>query len=214
MLVIDSGTRSCSMTSPTQIARRSFILLALMACLAAVAPQSSTARGGSEDACVRWPQTHLTVGNDLQSRRFILEPKGDLELMPVFRVAEGRSIFHRPYSLLLDVGGRVQLFQSNVPGTCVLARDDERSSAMKVPVFFIGRQGEAIEELKDNSERLVFDPSAPMDVGSDFSQINFHLKRGGSRFGEIRPFFLCGLAGLLVCEESCPETRPPWLLRW
>ncbi len=85
----------------------------------------------------------------------------------------------------------------------MLARD-ERSAAMEIPVFFVGRQGESIEELKDNAERLVFDPSAPLDIGTDFSQTSFHLKRGGSRFGEIRPFFLCGSAGLLVCEESCP----------
>ena len=193
------------MTSPTQIAARcGFFLVALLACLAVFSPRLA-ARGGSQDACVRWTQRYLSIGNDLQSRRFILEPKGDLELMPVFRTAEGRSIFHRPYSLLLDVGGRVQLFMGNAPGTCLLARDDDRSAAMEVPVFFVGRQGGSIEELKDNAERLVFDPSAPLNVGSDFSEISFHLRRGGSRFGEIRPFFLCGLAGLLVCEESCPQ---------
>jgi uncharacterized caspase-like protein len=157
-----------------------------------------------KDACVRWTQTHLVIGNDLQSRRFMLEPAGDLELMPVFRVAEGRSIFHRRYSLFLDVGGRAGLFQSNAPRTSMLARDDQRSSAMKVPVFFVGRPGGSLDELKDNADDLAFAPSAPLDVGSDFSDVNFHLRRGGPRFDVIRPFFLCGLAGLLVCEGSCP----------
>ncbi len=194
------------MTSLTQIARRrGFCTLALLACVTAFAPQPAAARGGSADACVRWPQRHLVIGNDLQSRRFVLEPKGDLEPMPVFKVAEGRSIFHRPFSLLLDVGGKVSLFQSNAPKTCVLARDDGRFPPDKIPVFFVGRPGESLEELKDNAQRLAFDPSAPLDVGIDFSEATFHLRRGGSSFDAIHPFFLCGLAGLLVCEESCPE---------
>ena len=49
------------------------------------APQPTAARGGSEDACVRWTQKQLVIGNDLQSRRFVLEPKGGLEEMPVFQ---------------------------------------------------------------------------------------------------------------------------------
>jgi len=193
------------MTSLTQIAlRRGFCSLALLACVTTFAPQPTAARGGSEDACVRWTQRHLVIGNDLQSRRFVLEPKGSLEAMPVFRVAQGRGIFHRPFSLLLDVGGRVAVFQSNAPKTCVLARDQSYTT-LEIPVFFVGRPEESLEELKDDAENLAFDPSASLDVGSDFSEVTFHLRRGGSRFDEIRPFFLCGLTGLLVCEQSCPE---------
>ena len=78
------------MTSPTQIGlRRGFCSLALVACVTMFTPQPTAARGGSGDACVRWTQKHLVIGNDLQSRRFVLEPKDGLEEMPVFRVAEG-----------------------------------------------------------------------------------------------------------------------------
>ncbi len=147
----------------------------------------------------------LVIGNDLQSRRFVLDPKGDLKGMPFFRVAEGRAVYHKPFSLSLDlVDGRVGIFVSNDPRAFLLARD-ESSQTPRIPVFFVGRPRESLEELRDNAESLVFDPSASLDAGSDFSQVTFHLKRGGSHFDVIRPFFMCGLAGLLVCEESCPE---------
>ena len=194
------------MTSPTQIGlRRAFCSLALLACVTMFAPQPTAARGGSEDACVRWTQKQLVIGNDLQSRRFVLEPKGGLEEMPFFRVAEGRAVYHKPFSLSLDlVDGRVGIFVSNDPRAFLLARD-ESSQPLRIPVFFVGRPRESLEELRDNAESLVFDPSASLDVGSDFSQVTFRLRRGGSHFDVIRPFFTCGLAGLLVCEESCPE---------
>ena len=194
------------MTSPTQIGlRRAFCSLALLACVTMFAPQPTAARGGSEDACVRWTQKQLVIGNDLQSRRFVLEPKGGLEEMPFFRVAEGRAVYHKPFSLSLDlVDGKVGIFVSNDPRAFLLARD-ESSQPLRIPVFFVGRPRESLEELRDNAESLVFDPSAPLDVGSDFSQVTFRLRRGGSHFDVIRPFFTCGLAGLLVCEESCPE---------
>jgi hypothetical protein len=153
---------------------------------------------------VRWTQKNLVIGNDLQSRRFVLEPKGGLEEMPFFKVAEGRAVYHKPFSLSLDlVDGRVGIFVSNDPRAFLLARD-ESSQTLRIPVFFVGRPRESLEELRDNAESLVFDPSASLDVGTDFSQVTFHLKRGGSHFDVIRPFFMCGLAGLLVCEESCP----------
>ncbi len=194
------------MTSPTQVAlRRGFCLLALVACVTTFTPRTAAARGGSEDACVRWTQRQLVIGNDLQARRFVLEPAGSLEAMPVFRVAGGRSIFHRPFKLSLDAfAGRLSIFQSSAPRTCVLARD-QSSTPLEIPVFFVGQAGESLEDLDENSKRLVFDPSASLDAGSAFSEVTFHLKSGGSRFDEIRPFFLCGLAGLLVCEQSCPE---------
>ena len=194
------------MTSPTQIAlRRGLCSLALLACLTTFTPQPAAARGGSGDACVRWPQKNLVIGNDLQARRFVLEPAGDLAVMPVFRVAGGRSIFHRPFKLSVDAfAGRVAIFQSNAPQTCVLARD-QNSAPLEIPVFFVGHAGESLEDLDEDAKKLVFDPSASIDAGSDFSEVTFHLKSGGSRFDEIRPFFSCGLAGLLICEQSCPE---------
>ena len=193
------------MTSPTQSSlRRGFCSLALLACVTMFTPQPTAARSGSEDACVRWTQKHLVIGNDLQSRRFMLEPKGGLEEMPFFRVAEGRAVYHKPFSLSLDVvAGRVGIFVSNDPRTCLLARD-ESSQALRIPVFFVGRPGESLEELRDNAEGLVFAPSASLDAGSDFSAVSFRLSHGGSHFDVIRPFFTCGLTGLLVCEKSCP----------
>ena len=194
------------MTSPAQISlRRAFCSLALVACVTMFTPQPTAARGGSGDACVKWTQRHLVIGNDLQSRRFVLEPRGGLEEMPFFKAAEGRAVYHKPFSLSLDlVDGRVGIFVSNDPRAFLLARD-ESSQTPRIPVFFVGRPRESLEELRDNAESLVFDPSASLDAGSDFSQVTFHLKRGGSHFDVIRPFFMCGLAGLLVCEESCPE---------
>ncbi len=198
------------MTSPAQLALRcGFYLLIFLACALLSAQQPTVARGFSErgssdDACVRYPQRHLVIGGDLQSRRFILEPRGDLQLMPVFHVAEGRSIFHRPFSLSLDVGGKVALFMGGAQKTCVLARDGEPSQAMRIPVFFVGRAEESLEELKDDARVLVFDRSEALEAGAPFSDISFHLRRGGSHFDAIQPFFLCGLPGLLICEGSCP----------
>ena len=198
------------MTSPTQVAARcGFFLLALLACMAVFMPRLA-ARGGSVDACVRWPQTQLCIGNDLQGRRLVLEPSGNLRAMPNFRVAEGRSIFHKPFRLCLDVGGRVGIFVSDdAPRMCVLSRD-QAPAAMEIPVFFVGRPGESLEQLAEDANKLVFDPSTYLNVGSDFSDVTFHLKSGGSRFDEIRPFFLCGLPGLLVCGEVLsPELHHP-----
>ena len=78
------------------------------------------------------------------------------------------------------------------------------STSLRIPVFFVGRPDKSLEELRDNANNLVFDPSASLDVGSDFSQVTFRLRRGGSHFDVIHPFFTCGLAGILVCEVSCP----------
>ncbi len=189
------------MTMAPHIAVR---LLALVTCLA-LTPQFAVAQGGDEDACMRWPQTRLIIGHDLQSRRFVLEAKGVFEKMPLFRAANGRSVYHRPFSISLDVTDRVSVFMSPAPRTCVLARDQDRSSPLKIPVFFVGRDGESLEELKENAENLAFAPSESLDIGNNFADVSFRLRRGGSRFGEIRPYFLCGLPCLLVCEQSCPE---------
>jgi hypothetical protein len=179
--------------------------LALLICLAASFHACAHGRGASGDACAMYTQNRLVIGGDLQGRRFVLESKGDIELMPPFRASDGRNVFHRPFSLSLDVGERLSLFYSRAPRTCVLARDEDRQASLKIPVFFIGGAQESIEELKDNADSLAFAPSAWLQADSDFSDVSFHLRRGGSRFGEIRPFFLCGLAGLLVCEQSCPD---------
>ncbi len=188
------------MTMASHIAAR---WLALVLCLLAFMPLTAFANGRTLDACYRWPQNRLIIGSDLQSRRFELEPCPGTELM--FNAAGGRSILRQTFTLSLDIAERVSLFTTSAPRTCVLARDRERTAPLKIPVFFVGRSGELQEELKENAGNLAFAPSESLDIGSDFPDISFHLRRGGSRFSEIRPFFQCGLAGLLVCETSCPE---------
>ncbi len=164
-------------------------LLALLIWLAASFHACAHGRGGSGDACLKFPQNRLIIGGDLQGRRFVLEPQGEIELMPPFRASDGRNVFHRPFSLSLDVGERLSLFYSRAPRTCVLARDGDRPSSLKIPVFFIGAPQKSIEDFKENVDIVAFAPSAWLDADRDFSDVSFHLRRGGSRFGEIRPFF-------------------------
>jgi hypothetical protein len=178
-------------------------LLALALSVAGALAAPAFAEGG--DACYRYLENRLVVGDDLQSRRFVLEAKGEVERMPSFRAAEGRAIFHRPFALSLDIVERVSLFESSASRTLVIARDRGRPAALQIPVFFLGRADESLEELQTNSENLVFAPSSSLDAGASFADVSFHLKRGGSRFSDIKPFFVCGMAGLLVCEQSCPE---------
>ncbi len=178
-------------------------LLALAVLVATVIIAPASARAG--DACRRFPQNRLVIGFDLQSRHFVLEAKGEVEPMPVFQAAEGRFVFHRPFGLALDVVERVSLFESSDPRTLVIARDRGRPAELQIPVFFVGRPDESLEELKENAENLAFAPSSSLDVDAGFADVSFHLRRGGSRFSDIKPFFVCGLAGLLVCEQSCPE---------
>ncbi|MFZ1109986.1 MAG: hypothetical protein WAN43_16760 [Rhodomicrobium sp.] len=177
------------------------LALALLVAGALVAP--AFAEGG--DACDRYRQNRLVIGDDLQSRHFVLEATGDVERMPAFHSAEGRSIFHRRFAMSLDIVERVSLFESSARQTLVIARDRSRPAALQIPVFFVGRPDESLEELKTNSENLAFAPSGSLDVGADFADVSFHLRRGGSRFSDIKPFFVCGMSGLLVCEQSCPE---------
>jgi hypothetical protein len=196
------------MTFASHIALR---LLALTVCFAALAPEAARAHGGTGDACTKWRQNRLIIGFDLQSRHFELEAKAEdvLKIMPPFKSAEGRTVFQKPFSLTLDLPPaahvKPSIFESSAPRSCVIARDRERTQAMKIPVFFVGRAGESQEELEKNAGSAEFAPSSALDIGGNFADVSFHLKRAGSRFDEIRPFFLCGLAGLLVCETSCPE---------
>ena len=67
---------------------------------------------------------------------FVLNAKDGCQLMPVFRSAEGRSIYHRRYVMALDVAENVALFEGLAPRTCIVARDP-RAAAMEIPVFFV-----------------------------------------------------------------------------
>ncbi|MFT4079494.1 hypothetical protein [Rhodomicrobium sp.] len=184
--------------------RRVFSALAL---LAGLAPAICAVPAAAEwsNACAKWPQNTLIVGHDLQSRRFLLEPFGEAaEPMPFFPSSAGRNTYRKSFALYLDVSDRIGVFTSRAPRTCVLARDGAQQSPMKVPVFFVGRQGASLEELKEDAEMVAFAPSKLLDIGTSFADVGFRLKRGGSRFDEIRPFFLCGVPALLVCQGSCP----------
>ena len=95
------------------------LALALLVAGALVAP--AFAEGG--DACDRYRQNRLVIGDDLQSRHFVLEATGNVERMPAFHSAEGRSIFHRRFAMSLDIVERVSLFESSARQTLVIARD-------------------------------------------------------------------------------------------
>jgi hypothetical protein len=146
----------------------------------------------------------LIVGNDLQSRRFVLDARGNIELMPQSEAGGQRRIFHRTFILSLDVADSISLFYGGAPRSCVIGRDQERKQPLQVPVFFVGHVGESLDELKENAENVAFAPSESLNIGANFTDIGFRLRRGGSRFGDIRPFFRCGLPGLMLCESSCP----------
>ncbi|KAI94554.1 hypothetical protein T281_10390 [Rhodomicrobium udaipurense JA643] len=185
--------------------RRVFSALALLVGLAPAICAAPAAADRLSNACTKWPQNTLIIGHDLQSRRFLLEPFGEpAEAMPFFPSSAGRSTYHKPFALYLDVSDRIGVFTSRAPRTCVLARDGSQQSPMKVPVFFVGRQGASLEDLKEDAEMVAFAPSKLLDFDTSFADVSFRLKRGGSRFDEIRPFFLCGVPALLVCQSSCP----------
>jgi len=184
---------------------RVFRALALLAGLAMAFCGPTVARAAPSDACTKWPQNRLLIGHDLQSRRFLIEPLGDpAKAMPFFPSSAGRNVYQKSFGLYLDVSERISLFTSREPRTCLLSRDPARQDPMKTPVFFVGREGASLEDLKEDAEMVAFAPSKLLDIGASFADVTFRLKRGGSRFDEIRPFFLCGLPGLLVCQGSCP----------
>jgi hypothetical protein len=190
-------------------ARCAFITLIAVLLIAGVCLQVRAGGRLTGEACDVWHESRLILDPDLERRRFLLEPKGPLEFMPPFSSGEGRPVYHQTHALTLDVAEELSVFYSDRPSTCVLARDPARKQALKIPVFFVGRAGETRDELKDNAERLAFTASASLDGGQSFADVNFRLKRGGSRFGDIKPFFRCGLTGLLVCEGSCPDDSLP-----
>ncbi|MBI4725319.1 MAG: hypothetical protein HY765_10170 [Rhodomicrobium sp.] len=185
-----------------RFARRLFCLPVLLAC-AVVPPQQ--AAGVEPDACeTRWPENRLIVGTDLQARRFMLEAQGGSELTPPFPDAGLRMIYHRTFILSLDIAEPVALFKTDAPRTVLVARDKERSAPLHMPVFFVGRSGESLDDVKADAERVAFAQSGWLHDGDDFAEVNFRLRRGGSLFGDIKPFFICGLPGILLCKGYCP----------
>ncbi|HZV20136.1 MAG TPA: hypothetical protein VE986_01170 [Hyphomicrobiales bacterium] len=158
----------------------------------------------SSRSCSRWRQDRLLIGEALQSHRFVPEPAGELQLLAEFPSQSELRVFHRTFVLALDAGEPISLFYGNGGRTCFVDRDEERKRPLLFPVFFLGQRGEPVEILRANAESVAFAPSASLDQGMSFSDVSFRLRRGGSRFNEIRPFFRCGLPGLLICESACP----------
>src|SRR5208282_5921961 len=156
----------------------------------------------------RWPQNRLIVDSGLHARRFTLEAKGHAQQMPPFLEPGARKIYHRTFSLSLDVAEPIAMYYTGTPNTCVIAQDSEKALPFRVPVFFVGSEGQSAEDLKADVERTAFALSASLGAGVDFAEVNFRLRKGGASFGDIRPFFACGLAGLMLCEGYCPGDTP------
>jgi hypothetical protein len=193
-------------------------LAILMALPAAVFPRNAMGADiGLPNACWRWPQNQLIVDGGLQSRHFMLEARGEAQAMPPSLGGGARKIYHRTFGLSLDVAEPIALFKTRSAKTCVIARDKEKTLPVRVPVFFVGRSGQSLDDLRADAERAAFAPSGALGAGKDFAEVTFYLRKGASRFSDIRPFFACGLPGLMLCEGYCPgdtQTLAGQLVDW
>jgi len=178
------------------------MLLAALALL----PKSAMAYGGG--MCRMWPQNCLAISPNLRARHFVVEPAGDVEQLPPFLEPGARRVFHRPFTLSLDAAEPIGIYGTYSRRTCIIARDSDIAPPIRMPVFFLGREGEASEEVKEHAERVAFTRTSSLTDVEDFTYVRFHLKRGGSNFLEIQPFFICGLPGAVLCESSCPADLP------
>lgn len=157
------------------------------------------------DACVFYRENQLIFDPQLQSRQVTLAANGTREPMPSFRVADGRYIIHRSFSMMLDNRVEISLFKSETDKTLVLARDHEKA-LVPVPVLFVGKEGQTLEDLRRDTEDIRFGYSDPLKGGDDFSEVTIPLSEGASYFGKPRSFMLCGLPVLLLCEGACPRS--------
>ncbi len=184
---------------------RPMLRLVMLMAFSAMLPAQSVFGAGSSllEACRRWPQNRLIVDGGLQSRRFTLEARGESEEAPILE-AGARKMFHRTFILSLDIAEPIALFHTRAQNTCIVARDKEKSVPLKIPVFFVGRAGQSGDDLKAGADRVAFTPSKPLGDSEDFAEVRFYLRTGGSYFGDIRPFFACGLPCIMLCEDTCP----------
>jgi hypothetical protein len=156
------------------------------------------------EICKKWPQSRLLIGTALQSRRFVLEAKGEAQRISAPPALGARFVYHRTFGLSLDVAEPIALFYTNTANVCVVERGPQTANLLRIPVFFVGRTGQSLDELKADAQRAAFAPSALLSPGESFGEVRFYLRKGASRFDEIRPFFVCGLPGLMLCEDYCP----------
>ncbi len=88
------------------------VLVALM--IASLPGQGSGGSRRESEVCERWPQNRLILG-DVQGRHFTLEAQGPVREMPPLITAEQRNIFHRTFSLSLDIAEPIALFEFGRP---------------------------------------------------------------------------------------------------
>ena len=159
--------------------------------------------GGIANVCKDWPQNRL-IAEGLRSRRFMLEAAGEIQPLPASVEVPARMIFHRTFSLSLDLAEPLALFGRPRERTCFIARDREENRPLRIPVFFVGRPGQSPDDLQADAERAAFAPSDTLGDREDFSEVRFYLRKGSWSFNDVRPFFVCGKPGVMVCEGYCP----------
>ena len=157
----------------------------------------------------KWPQDRLAVSPNLKTRHFVLEPLDEVQQLPPFLEPGARRVFHRAFSLSLDAAEPIGIYRTSARNICIVARDGDIARPIRVPVFFIGRDGQPAPELKEDAERTAFARTSSLTDVEDFTDVRFHLRKGGWSFPYIEPFFACGLPGLMLCEGSCPTDLAP-----
>ena len=197
------------MNSARISAWRFVCLVLLLAGLPLFSPRHAWAgRSPAPAVCKKWPQNRLAIGISLKSRHFVLQPESELVQLPASLEAGAHRVFHRTFSLSLNSAEPIALFRTGTAKTCVIARDDAIGPQLKVPVFFIGSDGQQSGDLKEDAGKAAFAPTSSLTGADDFADVSFRLKRGGNSFSLIRPFFTCGLPGLILCERDCPSDLP------
>ena len=134
----------------------------------------------------------------------MLKVEGDLEQVPPYLELGARRVFHRTFSLSLDTAETIKVFRTTTR-TSIIVLDSGKAQPLRVPVFFVGRDGQPVAELKEDAERSDFTRASSLTDVEDFADVRFHLRRGGWSFPEIRPLFVCGLPSLVLCEGYCPS---------
>ena len=197
-------------------ARRIVCLAMLLAVAVLLLPGPVLAYNGATCAA-KWPQDRLAVSPNLKTRHFVLEPLDEVQQLPPFLEPGARRVFHRAFSLSLDAAEPIGIYRTSARNICIVARDGGIARPIRVPVFFIGRDGQPAPELKEDAERTAFARTSSLTDVEDFTDVRFHLRKGGWSFPYIEPFFVCGLPGLMLCEGSCPTDLAPLaqsLLDW
>ncbi len=189
----------------TSIFRFRLGFAALILCLVGLPPRIALAAAPeAPQMCQNYSQSRLLVGEALQARRLVLEAKGEVQWLKLPSAASGRFVVHRTFGLSLDVTEAIALFTTRNADVLVIERIREMTSPLRIPVFFIGRNGHSLDELRADAHRVAFGPSALLAPGDNFADLRFFLRKGASRFDEVRGFFACGLPGLVLCEGMCP----------